>query len=184
MESVNAKNTKSSPGNGLSSRKGKSKKSKTNEYDNQNINMKKSFTKFDDLQKRNLIHTPVAEQLDNCRQCKKPVYIMEEVILQLKTGTNIFHKTCLRCKDCGKQLKPDSYNVHDGNLFCSMHFKLIFAPKIVYEEITPRKPELIIRENQPIELPPDVARGKNEFLSLIHWIVKSKYYYFNNHKEK
>ncbi|XP_044316516.1 uncharacterized protein LOC108040056 isoform X2 [Drosophila rhopaloa] len=184
MESVNAKNTKSSPGNGLSSRKGKSKKSKTNEYDNQNINMKKSFTKFDDLQKRNLIHTPVAEQLDNCRQCKKPVYIMEEVILQLKTGTNIFHKTCLRCKDCGKQLKPDSYNVHDGNLFCSMHFKLIFAPKIVYEEITPRKPELIIRENQPIELPPDVARASDKpnlgLDELQQLNVRSKFEVFEN----
>jgi len=42
-----------------------------------------------------------------------------------------------------------------------MHFKLIFAPKVVYEEFTPRKAELIIRENQPIKLPPDVAKGKN-----------------------
>lgn len=27
----------------------------------------------------------------------------------------------------------------------------------------PRKPELIIRENEPLELPPDVVRGTNMF---------------------
>ncbi|KAH8342764.1 hypothetical protein KR084_012362, partial [Drosophila pseudotakahashii] len=163
---------------------------------------KKSFTKFDDLQKRNLIHvrsrdskkaqelfrSTAAEQLDNCRQCKKPVYKMEEVILQLKTGTTIFHKTCLRCKDCGKQLKSDSYNVHDGNLYCSMHFKLIFAPKIVYEEFTPRKPELIIRENQPIELPPDVARASDKpslgLDELQQLDVRSKFKVFENGRKE
>lgn len=56
--------------------------------------------------------------------------------------------------------RPESYHAHEGYLYCHMHFKLIFAPKIVYEEVKPRKPELIIRENQPMELPPDVARGK------------------------
>lgn len=124
--------------------------------------MKKSFTKFDDLQKRNVIHSTIPEKVENCHQCKKPVYKMEEVILSLKTATTIFHKTCLRCKDCGKHLKFDSYNVHDGSLYCSMHFKLIFAPKVVYEEFTPRKAELIIRENQPIKLPPDVAKASDK----------------------
>ncbi|XP_037725235.1 LIM domain and actin-binding protein 1 isoform X3 [Drosophila subpulchrella] len=190
--------SKGPSGNGLPTKKGKSKRSKTNEYDTQNINMKKSFTKFDDLQKRNVIHvrsrdskkaqeifrSTIAEQLDNCRQCKKPVYKMEEVILQLKTGTTIFHKTCLRCKECGKQLKSDSYNVHDGSLYCSVHFKLIFAPKIVYEEFTPLKPELIIRENQPIELPPDVARASDKpslgLDELQQLNVRSKFKVFEN----
>ncbi|KAH8236295.1 hypothetical protein KR032_000897, partial [Drosophila birchii] len=138
---------------------------------------KKSFSKFDDLQKRSLIHirsrdsnkakeifcTAMAEKnLDICHQCQKTVYKMEEVILQLKTGTKIFHKSCLRCKECSKQLKQESYHAHDGNLYCHMHFKLIFAPKIVYEEIKPQKPELIIRENQPMELSPDVARASDK----------------------
>ncbi|KAH8360928.1 hypothetical protein KR200_007219 [Drosophila serrata] len=102
------------------------------------------------------------QQLDNCHQCQQSVYKMEEVILHLKTGTKIFHKTCLRCKDCSKQLKLDTYHAHDGYLYCHRHFKLLFAPKVVYEEIKPRKPELIIRENQPMELPPDVARASDK----------------------
>ncbi|XP_017130786.1 uncharacterized protein LOC108148311 isoform X1 [Drosophila elegans] len=195
MESLNLNCSNESSG---PSRKGKSKKSKAYEYDTQNINMKKSFTKFDDLQKRNLIHvrsrdskkaqelfrTTVDEQLDTCRQCKKPVYKMEEIILQFKTGMNIFHKTCLRCKDCNKQLKADSYNVHDGSLYCSMHFKLIFAPRVVYEEFTPRKAELIIRENQPMELPPDVARASDKpnlgLDELQQLNVRSKFKVFEN----
>ncbi|KAH8414969.1 hypothetical protein KR009_005098, partial [Drosophila setifemur] len=137
---------------------------------------KRSFSKFDDLQKRSLIHagsqdsnktkklfrSPTVEQHDNCRQCKKTVYKMEEVILHFKTGTTIFHKTCLRCLECSKQLTPESYHVHEESLYCTVHFKLIFAPKIVYEESAPRKPELIILENQPTELPPDVARASDK----------------------
>ncbi|XP_032579912.1 uncharacterized protein LOC6620119 isoform X2 [Drosophila sechellia] len=176
MDTLSPNSSKISSGNELPSKKSKSKKTKTNAYDNQNINMKKSFTKFDDLQKRNVIHvrsrdskkaqslfrSTTPEKVENCHQCKKPVYKMEEVILRLKTATTIFHKTCLRCKDCGKHLKFDGYNVHDGSLYCSMHFKLIFAPKVVYEEFAPRKPELIIRENQPIKLPPDVAKASDK----------------------
>ncbi|XP_050742944.1 uncharacterized protein LOC108036014 isoform X26 [Drosophila biarmipes] len=198
MSTLNSDISKGPSGNGIPSKRCKSKRSKTYEYDTQNINMKKSFIKFDDLQKRNLIHvrsrdskkaqeifrSTIAEQLDNCRQCKKPVYKMEEVILQLKSETTIFHKTCLRCKDCRKQLKPESYNVHDGNLYCSMHFKSIFAPKIVCEEFTPLKPELIIRENQPIELPPDVARASDKpslgLDELQQLNVRSKFNVFEN----
>ncbi|KAH8283229.1 hypothetical protein KR054_003401, partial [Drosophila jambulina] len=166
------------PINSAKVKKSKSKKNKsTDKHDKQNINMKKSFSKFDDLQKRSIFHvrprdsnktneilcTPMTEhQLENCHQCQKTVYKMEEVILQLKTGTKIFHKTCLRCKECSKQLKLETYHVHDGSLYCNMHFKLIFAPKIVYEEVKPQKHELIIRENQPMELPPDVARASDK----------------------
>lgn len=59
-------------------------------------------------------------------------------------------------------LRVDNYQSHEGVLYCLVHFKLIFAPKLVeYNETEePRKPELIIRENQPTELPPDVFRGK------------------------
>ncbi|KAH8255079.1 hypothetical protein KR038_010507, partial [Drosophila bunnanda] len=164
--------------NSTKMKKSKSKKNKsTDSHDKQNINMKKSFSKFDDLQKRSHIHvrsrdsnkakeifcTQMAKkQLDNCYQCQKAVYKMEEVILELKTGTKIFHKTCLRCKECSKQLKLDSYCAHNGDIYCHMHFKLLFAPKIVYEEIKPQKPELIIRENKPMELPPDVARASDK----------------------
>ncbi|XP_033250217.1 uncharacterized protein LOC108164387 isoform X5 [Drosophila miranda] len=179
-------------------KKAKSKRPKKCDYDNQNISMKRSFSKFDNLQKRNLIHVrsrdsskaqeifrnPTTEQRENCRQCGKPVYKMEETILQFKNEKVIFHKICLRCRDCSKQLKPESYHVHNGNLFCTVHFKLIFAPKIIHEESKPRKPELIIRENQPIELPPDVARASDKpnlgLEELQQLNVRSRYQVFEN----
>lgn len=54
-------------------------------------------------------------------------------------------------------------------LYCQLSLFLIilqsdrlFAPKVIEqdEEPKPRKTELIIRESQPTELPPDVVRGK------------------------
>ncbi|XP_022217396.1 uncharacterized protein LOC111070790 isoform X3 [Drosophila obscura] len=182
----------------MPTKKAKSKRPKKCEYDNQNISMKRSFSKFDDLQKRNLIHVrsrdsskakeifrnPGKEQRENCRQCSKPVYKMEETILQFKNEKVIFHKICLRCRDCSKQLKPESYHVYNGNLYCTVHFKLIFAPKIVHEESKPRKPELIIRENQPIELPPDVARASDKpnlgLEELQQLNVRSRFQVFEN----
>ncbi|XP_068154020.1 uncharacterized protein PF3D7_1120000 isoform X2 [Drosophila tropicalis] len=142
----------------------KPKKLKKCEYDNQNISVKGSFSKFDALQKRNLIHNSDIEKRSNCRQCDKPVYKMEEVVIQFKGDKDIYHKTCLRCKDCTKQLKFDNYQSHEGNLYCNIHFKLLFAPKIVQDEkeTKPRKAELIIRESQPVELPPDVARASDK----------------------
>ncbi|XP_046804916.1 LIM domain-containing protein PLIM2b-like [Lucilia cuprina] len=82
---------------------------------------------------------------------------MEEV----KAEKNIYHKNCFRCNECNKQLKLDTYQSHEGVVYCTIHFKSLFAPKFVedVEPIQPRKPELIIRENQPTELPPDVVRG-------------------------
>jgi len=41
------------------------------------------------------------------------------------------------------------------------HFKALFQPKAVFEDDVspPVRPEVIIRESQPVELPPDVVRG-------------------------
>lgn len=48
----------------------------------------------------------------------------------------------------------------------------------------PRRPELIIRENQPIELPPDVVRSSDKTdlgLEELHQLnVKSRYEIFEN----
>lgn len=55
----------------------------------------------------------------------------------------------------------DTYQSHEGILYCKPHFKSLFAPKIVEEStepVKPRKLEMIILENQPIELPADVVR--------------------------
>lgn len=53
---------------------------------------------------------------------------------------------------------------------------------------TPRKPELIIRESQPVELPPDVVRSsdKNDLgLSELQQLnVKERYSIFENAKKE
>lgn len=145
--------------NNMTKKKTKAKKNKK-ESDKQNISVKSSFSKFDALQKRNLIHNPQGEIQTNCRLCDKPVYKMEEV----KAEKSIYHKNCFRCRECNKQLKVDTYQSHEGVLYCTIHFKLLFAPKLVEEDesVKPRKPELIIRENQPTELPPDVVRASDK----------------------
>ncbi|XP_064537744.1 glutamic acid-rich protein isoform X2 [Drosophila montana] len=173
-------------GNVVLKKKSKAKKPKKCEYDNQNISVKSSFNKFDALQKRNLIHNLQDEQQTHCRHCSKPVYKMEEVIVQFKTGKGIYHKSCLRCQDCAKQLKFDNYQSHEGNLYCNVHFKLLFAPKVVEldEEPKPRKTELIIRESQPTELPPDVVRASDKpdlGLDELHQLnVRSRFELFEN----
>ncbi|ALC48100.1 CG33521 [Drosophila busckii] len=183
--------------------KGKSKKAKKCEYDNQNISVKSSFSKFDAMQKRNLIHVRSSdsskahkifctaiinspdEQHTNCRHCCKPVYKMEEVFVQFKAEKCVYHKSCLRCKVCSKQLKFDNYQSHEGSLYCVIHFKLLFAPKIVDQlDEQPRKAELIIRESQPTELPPDVVRASDKpdlGLDELHQLnVRSRFQVFEN----
>nr|XP_023021856.1 LIM domain and actin-binding protein 1 isoform X3 [Leptinotarsa decemlineata] len=103
-----------------------------------------------------------AQPLDttNCKACSKQVFQME----QIKAEKAIWHKNCFRCTECSKQLTVETYVSHEGNLYCKPHFKSLFAPKAVEEESPPRprKPELIIRENQPLELPPDVVRASDK----------------------
>ncbi|XP_055922215.1 LIM domain and actin-binding protein 1 isoform X2 [Eupeodes corollae] len=145
----------------LANGKKQSKKvKKSNQLEKENISVKSSFSKFDTLQKRNLIHDANAEKKQDCRVCQKEVYKMEEI----KAEKSIYHKNCFRCHECEKQLKVDNYQSHEGVLYCKAHFKSLFMPKVVEEtpEDKPRKPELIIRENQPLELPPDVVRASDK----------------------
>lgn len=57
---------------------------------------------------------------------------------------------------------------------------------MIYALDTPRKPELIIRESQPIELPPDVVRSSDKSdlgLSELQQLnVKERYNIFENAK--
>ncbi|XP_054091287.1 LIM domain and actin-binding protein 1 isoform X2 [Zeugodacus cucurbitae] len=167
-------------GNGK--KKLKSKKSKKGETVQQNISVKSSFSKFDALQKRNLIHNPQCDKEINCRLCTKPVYKMEEI----KAEKSIYHKNCFRCRECNKQLKVDNYQSHEGVLYCMVHFKLLFSPKCVEdsEPESPRKPELIVRENQPVELPPDVVRASDKpdlgLEELQQLNVRSRFQVFEN----
>ncbi|XP_037045566.1 uncharacterized protein LOC119081000 isoform X2 [Bradysia coprophila] len=177
-------------------KKKKSKKSKKSDPEKENISVKSSFSKFDALQKKNILHVRssdagkaqekfngvAAEAEKNCRACGKAVYKMEE----MKAERNIWHKNCFKCSECNKQLNVDTYESHESILYCKPHFKALFTPKAVEdsEPAPPRRPELIIRENQPIELPPDVVRSSDKTdlgLEELHQLnVKSRYEIFEN----
>ncbi|KAH8403608.1 hypothetical protein KR222_009340, partial [Zaprionus bogoriensis] len=163
------------------------------------IPQKSSFSKFDALEKRHLIHVRSSdtnktqkcsnysdEQQANCRFCSKPVYKMEEIVVQFKCDKEIYHKSCMRCKDCSKLLKFDNYQSHEGSLYCTVHFKQLFAPKIAQQMDEPKagKTELIIRESYPEELPPDVARASDKpdlGLNELHQLnVRSRFQVFEN----
>ncbi|KAJ9579279.1 hypothetical protein L9F63_024614, partial [Diploptera punctata] len=160
---------------------------------------KSSFSKFDQLSKKTVLHVrsvdaskvqkqfnqtteTTPEQTSNCKSCGKQVFQME----QIKAERAVWHKNCFRCKECNKQLTVDIYSSHEGQLYCKPHFRELFKPKAVVEEDNEpprlRKPEMIIRENQPIELPPEVVRASDkpdlglEELSALN--VKSRYQVF------
>ncbi|XP_068901577.1 myb-like protein X isoform X11 [Tenebrio molitor] len=166
--------------------------------DRSNVDVKSSFSKFDALQKKNVLHVRSSDsskaqekfngaQIDtsNCRACEKPVFQME----QIKAEKGVWHKNCFRCTECNKQLNVDTYQSNEGSLYCKPHFKALFTPKAVEDDAPhkPRKPELIIRESQPVELPPDVVRasdkpdlGLEELQSLN---VKERFQVFEHHQQ-
>ncbi|XP_046465457.1 uncharacterized protein [Neodiprion pinetum] len=173
-------------------------KNSANGHRSLTINLQKSsFNKFDALSKKPVLHVrsvdagKVQQQFNsvgqngepnpNCRSCGKVVFQME----QTKAEGLIWHKNCFRCNQCSKQLSVDNYQSHEATLYCKPHFKELFQPKPVEESdqpMRPRKPELIIRENQPKELPPDVVRASDkpdlglEELSALN--VKSRFQVF------
>ncbi|XP_024940314.1 probable GPI-anchored adhesin-like protein PGA55 isoform X21 [Cephus cinctus] len=181
----------------LTPRTKKTKKSKKSDPEKENISVKSSFNKFDALSKKTVLHVrsvdagKVQQQLNavgqngdvnpNCRSCGKVVFQME----QTKAEGSVWHKNCFRCVQCSKQLNVDNYQSHESTLYCKAHFKELFQPKPVEESdqpMRPRKPEMIIRENQPKELPPDVVRASDkpdlglEELSTLN--VKSRFQVF------
>ncbi|CAG0886285.1 unnamed protein product [Cyprideis torosa] len=99
-----------------------------------------------------------------CRKCEKQVFQME----MIKAEKASWHKKCFRCKECDKQLSVDTYQSHEGQLYCKPHFRQIFQPKAVEDNFmdstTPQQvdpSEVIIRENVPMELPSDVVRSSS-----------------------
>ncbi|XP_024084722.1 LIM domain and actin-binding protein 1 isoform X16 [Cimex lectularius] len=153
----------------------KTKKSKKTEEKENHISVKSSFSKFDQLSKK-VLHVRSSDPAkasktfsqgsdsqtsSTCKSCGKTVFAMEQV----KAEKAVWHKNCFRCQTCNKQLTMDIYSSHEGTLYCKPHFKELFKPKAVIEDEEPvrrRKPEMIIRENQPLELPPDVVRASDK----------------------
>ncbi|KAJ6239299.1 enolase-phosphatase e1 [Anaeramoeba flamelloides] len=59
---------------------------------------------------------------EKCHHCNKTVYAMEKLSCENK----VFHKRCLRCKQCNKLLSTGNYKYIEGKFFCGPHFKQIF----------------------------------------------------------
>ncbi|XP_039287653.1 glutamic acid-rich protein isoform X29 [Nilaparvata lugens] len=181
-EKKTVKKKKSSEGGETTATKTKkTKKTKKSEEKENHISVKSSFSKFDQLQKKTLLHVrssdssraqktfggagePAASPTVNppCKSCGKTVFAMEQV----KAERSVWHKNCFRCQECNKQLTLDIYSSHEGVLYCKPHFRELFKPKAVVENedepVVRRRPEMIIRENQPLELPPDVVRASDK----------------------
>lgn len=105
-----------------------------------------------------------------CKECDKPL----KYICKLKFLNKLFTLIL-----CSRYSKVDSFHIHEGVVYCKFHFKQLFPvddgeliKKILYIKknfidmwlsIAPkRKPEPIIRENQPAELPDGVVRSTKQ----------------------
>ncbi|CAH2006952.1 unnamed protein product [Acanthoscelides obtectus] len=141
----------------------KKKTKKSRKEEKENISVKSSFSKFDALQKKNVLHVRSldstkaqekfngTQQIDttNCKACSKAVFQME----QIKAEKAIWHKNCFRCTECSKQLTVETYVSHEGNLYCKPHFKSLFAPKVIEDEAPPSdKPDLGLEELQSLNV--------------------------------
>ncbi|XP_031330133.1 uncharacterized protein LOC116161072 isoform X3 [Photinus pyralis] len=109
--------------------------------------LKSSFSKFDALQKKNQLNLQQVDQNDtdtsNCKKCGRPVFQMERVIAE----RCVWHRNCFRCAECSKQLLVDNFESHEGTVYCKSHFKLLFQPKAVEDELpTSDKPDLGLEE--------------------------------------
>ncbi|XP_070509179.1 LIM domain and actin-binding protein 1 isoform X2 [Chironomus tepperi] len=154
----------------------------TNDMEKRKSNKKKTKKKKSDSEKENIsVGCPDGEK--KCHACEKVVFQME----QIKAEKKFWHRSCFRCVECSKQLNVDTYQSHEGILYCKQHFKTLFSPKIVEDNNEPikvRKHEMIILENQPIELPPDVIRSSDKAdlgLDELHQInLRQRFQLFEN----
>ncbi|GAB1609709.1 uncharacterized protein LOC115217577 isoform X1 [Argonauta hians] len=69
-------------------------------------------------------------QVEKCAACEKTVYAMERV----EANKNIYHRSCLKCSHCNTKLTPAKFAVNQGIMYCTPHFKQLFAQKGNYDE--------------------------------------------------
>ena len=69
-----------------------------------------------------------------CQECKKPVYLME----QITVNDIVYHNTgCFKCATCKTPLTPATFAALDGTNYCKSHFKQLFKRKGSYNDINP-----------------------------------------------
>jgi hypothetical protein len=64
-----------------------------------------------------------------CQICDKTVYVTEQLVLDEK----VFHKTCVRCKECNKVLSLKNLATMQGVFWCKPHFLSLFKEKGNYD---------------------------------------------------
>lgn len=106
---------------------------------------------------------------------------MEEILIKKKIS---FHRNCFKCVECRKNLSTDFFQSEEGILYCGVHWKKKFEKKMdgeekengelfcnamqsIFQQTFPgtpalRKTEVIIRESNPVPLPPDVIRSSEK----------------------
>ncbi|EIW68553.1 cysteine and glycine-rich protein [Tremella mesenterica] len=62
----------------------------------------------------------------NCATCSKAVYHAEQV---MGPGRKIYHKQCLKCRQCGKRLDPGGLVEHDNEPFCTPCHRQLFGTR-------------------------------------------------------
>ena len=60
-----------------------------------------------------------------CPRCNQPVYFNEKKEVLGKS----YHKRCVTCKDCNKNLDTHNLNDHEGELYCTLCHKKNFGTK-------------------------------------------------------
>ncbi|XP_055901121.1 uncharacterized protein LOC106058482 isoform X10 [Biomphalaria glabrata] len=71
-----------------------------------------------------------AIQTEKCGACDKTVYAME----RLEMNKRVYHKACFRCTQCKAVLTPKTFAINNEVIFCTNHYKQLFATKGNYDE--------------------------------------------------
>ncbi|KAL8593451.1 hypothetical protein ACOMHN_053501 [Nucella lapillus] len=72
----------------------------------------------------------VPVQLEKCGACQKTVYVMEKIEIEKHS----YHKSCFRCSHCHCVLTPKTFAINNTVMFCTNHYKQLFAMKGNYDE--------------------------------------------------
>ncbi|XP_076471789.1 uncharacterized protein LOC143301409 isoform X6 [Babylonia areolata] len=72
----------------------------------------------------------VPVQLEKCGACQKTVYAMEKIEIEKHS----YHKSCFRCSHCHCILTPKTFAINNNIMFCTNHYKQLFATKGNYDE--------------------------------------------------
>ncbi|XP_059166540.1 uncharacterized protein LOC131948855 isoform X8 [Physella acuta] len=104
----------------------KGSESSESDYIMENTNL--SFENADKVGRSKSMRAAV--QTEKCGACEKTVYAME----RLEMNKRVYHKACFRCSQCKAVLTPKTFAINNEIIFCTTHYKQLFATKGNYDE--------------------------------------------------